>query len=115
MALRIKKVVEKIYVSGIEPKDASHLYVGIDADYLRAYDMGEGDVLHGKIISISPSAHAEVQIYEIEGKKIDFIYDGGYRLYISKASIPLLRECGLVKPGFVIEVEFPEASVKGKK
>jgi hypothetical protein len=109
----VLQVVERTLVSGIEPENASYLYVQVDPDYLRAYGIGRGDVLHGKIIGIRPSAYAEKESYGIEGKEIELIYDGTNRLYFSKESFKLFRGCGLVKPGFVVEADLPTAKVGG--
>ena len=95
-------------------KGTSVFCLEIDSDYLRRYDIGEGDILYGHIEKIKVGTK---EIEELADENVEFVVLGiGGLISISEKSYKKkLREYGLVKAGFQMSIIFDKAKTKEGK
>jgi len=95
------------------PEKASPYFLYLDRDFTGPYGIDKGDRLLGEIISVGETQYN--LIGELKGESIDFIFDSPDRIYISQDAYVKLREYGLVREGFWLEVKLVKAVVKGRE
>lgn len=113
MALIVPKQVARFY--GDPPDGAVALYLGIDDEYLKAYDLADDDRIEGSIVEVADSRHSK-PVEGLADERVSFVPDPGMgRLFVSEESFETLREWGFVEDGYWLAVELDEATIDGEE